>query len=62
MNANQKEANDLSKSEKANDENKSEEFLNFERGMKRVLGLNKEQVKEVIRKTPSPKKDETGNN
>lgn len=58
MNTEPNEVNDHSKSDKENDDFKSEEFLNFERGMKRVLGLDKEQVKEVIRKSPAPKDGE----
>ena len=48
-----KEAADLSNSAPVNSEGKSEEFLNFERGMKHALGLSKEQVSEVIRKSPT---------
>ena len=59
-----KEAADLSNSAPVNDEGNSEEFLNFERGMKHALGLSKEQVKEVIQKSPANeyRQDEAENN
>lgn len=62
MNTEPKEAADQHNSESEKDGGKSEEFLNFERGMKRVLGLSKKQVEEVIRKSPNDDQDEETEN
>lgn len=39
------------------EQEKSEEFKNFENGMRAILGLKKDQVEKVKKKTPYPKKD-----
>ncbi|GEM_PF-7043971 len=60
MSTEPKEASDQNNSEPAKDDDKSDEFLNFERGMKHVFGLNKKQVKDVIRRSPNEEKEQTG--
>jgi hypothetical protein len=62
MSTEPKEAADLSNSAPVNEEGKSEEFLNFERGMKCALGLSKEQVREVIQKTPPDQEEDKTEN
>jgi hypothetical protein len=62
MNTEPKEAADQPNSENEKDGGKSEEFLNFERGMKRVLGLSKKQVEEVIRQSPNDQDEEKAEN
>jgi len=57
MNAIQKEANDLSKSENTQNED-SEEFKKFERGLRGILAIPKDEAKEIIRRTPYPKSGE----
>jgi hypothetical protein len=60
-NTKMKEADNQENSVPVNEEDKSEEFLNFERGMKHALGLSKKQVQEVIQKSPpdeEPKEEE----
>ena len=52
MSTEPKEARDQNNSVPVNNEGKSEEFLRFEQGMKHALGLNKEQVEQVIQKSP----------
>lgn len=64
MNPEQKKS-DTPESSESNEQNngsiseneKSEEYQNFERGMRAILGLKKDQVEEVKKKTPYPKKD-----
>lgn len=53
-----KESSDQTNSEKTNDEGKSEEFLQFERTMKGLLGIPPDEAKKIIRKTPYPKDGE----
>jgi len=63
MSTEPKEANDQANSAPVNDEGKSEEFLNFERGMKHALGLSKEQAQKVMQKSPeNPESNETESN
>ncbi len=57
MNIEPKEANDQNNSESVNDEGKSEEFLNFERGLKAILAIPPEEATEIIRRTPYPKNE-----
>jgi hypothetical protein len=53
-----KESSDQTNSEKTSDEGKSEEFLNFERAMKGIMGIPPDEAKKIIRKTPYPKSGE----
>jgi len=48
-----KESNDQPQSENPNGEEKSEEFKNFEAGMKKILGLKRKDVERIKREIPT---------
>ena len=52
-----KERNDQTNS--AQDEEVSEEFKNFDKGMERILSLSPEQAERIRKRIPAPKKRKT---
>ncbi|MFI5201104.1 MAG: hypothetical protein ACHQNE_01795 [Candidatus Kapaibacterium sp.] len=50
------ESADQTNSGNESDEGKSEEYKNFERGMKAILSIPPDEAREIARRTPFPKK------
>jgi hypothetical protein len=49
----------MSKKSKSTEQNNNEKFERFEDAMKKMFSLSKEQVEEIKKKVPYPKKERT---